>query len=105
MGAFEELDSIRDREADVCPHECHVHTLPCKILEPGKLSLGRIGRQHSVIRSKASTQGRYSLGSALLVSVTVHDEQNGQALRCTVRGPGDIGHGYIKVRLPRPGAL
>ena len=100
MRPFEELDSICIREADVCPHECHFLTLLCKTHEPRKPSLGRSGRHHSVIRSEASMQGGYGRGSPCLVSI--HDEQDGAAIWCTVRGRGTIGHGCIRVRLPRP---
>src|SRR5438045_2889860 len=101
MRPFEELDSIRVREAEVCRHECHFLTLLCEILERGKPGLGRICRQHTVTRSEASTQGRYSRGLPRLVSV--HDEQDGETIWCTVVGCGATGHGCIKVRLPRPG--
>ena len=41
----------------------------------GKTGLGRIGRQHTVVRSEASTQRMYSRNSPRLIRV--HDEQDG----------------------------
>src|SRR5438105_4754212 len=100
MRPFEELDSTRVREADVCPDERDLLKLVCKILKCGKPGPGRIGRQDSVIRSEATMQGRYSRSSRCVVSV--HDKQDGEAIWCTGRGRGGIGHGCIKVSLPSP---